>query len=116
MHSDWLRGLDFYKQELGILKGRLTEIASKNTGQETMKQVEHYENQFKVQAEQIDLLKHNINENVAEMGREVQDGNAGYIDGALAEKHDKLGQQYVEQENITNNLRHEFNRFAMEWM
>jgi hypothetical protein len=28
-HSDWLRALDFYKEELNVLKTRLTEVAGK---------------------------------------------------------------------------------------
>ncbi len=44
-HNDWLRGLSFYKDELQILKNRLTEIGGKNTGSEAVSMLNHYENQ-----------------------------------------------------------------------
>ena len=34
--SDWLRELDFYKEELNILRKRLEEVAAKNTSKDIM--------------------------------------------------------------------------------
>ena len=44
LHSDALRGLDFYKQEIGILKKRLEEIAADNTGHEVAESIERFQN------------------------------------------------------------------------
>ena len=41
--EDWKRELSFYKDEMGILKNRLLEVASKNTGKEILISVEHFE-------------------------------------------------------------------------
>jgi hypothetical protein len=115
-HTDWLRALDFYKHELGVLKNRLTEVAGKNTAPEVMKEVEHFENQFKVQVDNIDRLKHNINSNLSATGKELQANKAPYIDPSLLSEHNKLDAMFHMEEKIVNGLRQQFNRFAAEWM
>ena len=56
--NDWLRELEFYKQELSVLTGRLEEVVAKNTSKETMAQVEHFQNRFILLKEQHDILRH----------------------------------------------------------
>ena len=82
-HSEWLESLDFYKQELGTLKERLTEIGGKNTGHDVALQLEQYENRFKVQRDNIDRLRHNIKENRNALSRQVQENSAGYVEREL---------------------------------
>jgi hypothetical protein len=115
-HTDWLRGLDFYKQEIKILKKRLTEIAGKNTSTEVMKDVEHFENQFEIQAENIHRLSHDIKSNVKIASVESKNSGAGYIDGYLLDQHQELGQRYITEEKTLNELRHSFNEFASWWL
>lgn len=114
-HNDWLRALDFYKQELSILKGRLTEVAGKNTGDEASQQADHFENQIKIQVTNIDTLRHDINTNLAKVADEVKD-NAGHIEGGLIAEHNALRDRYIAEEKVINELRHEFNRYAAKWM
>ena len=115
-HSDWMRSLDFYKQEIRILKTRLTEIAGKNTHIDVLKQVEHFENQFKVQTDNTQRLMHDIKHNLKTVAKEAEASKAGYIDGALLVQHNTLGQNYETEQKIINELRHSFNEFAAEWM
>ena len=115
-HNDWLRALDFYKDELGIMKGRLTEIAGKNTAPDTMKQIEHFENQIKVQINNVDGLSHSIRENIALAGVQAGENSAGYIDSKLLTQHDHLGVTFYAEEKIFNQIRQEFNQFAAAWM
>ena len=44
--NDWLRELEFYKDELALLTTRLEEVASKNTDKDVLAQVEHFQNKF----------------------------------------------------------------------
>jgi chromosome segregation ATPase len=62
-HTNWLSSLESYKQELGKLKQRLTEIGGKIMGHDAALQLEQYENRFRVQQDNIDRLRHNIKEN-----------------------------------------------------
>ena len=59
--EDFKRTLDFYKSEMPFFKKRLEEIASKNTGEGILKQVEHFENTFIAMNENLDVLLHDVN-------------------------------------------------------
>jgi hypothetical protein len=116
MHNQWLRTLNFYKTEIAIHKGILTEIAGKNTGNEVMRQVEHFENQFKIQNYNIDVLLHEIHSNVSNIAKQAAASSAGYIDGLLLEEHRALGAKTEAQEKVSSDLVHEFRRFAERMM
>jgi hypothetical protein len=115
-HNRWLRGLNFYKTEIGILKSMLTEVAGKNTANDVMKEVEHFENQFKIQTINIDQLSHDIHINLSNIGRQAQASSAGYIDGELLVEHTALGEKYETEEGIITELTRSFRKFAEKWM
>lgn len=115
-HSDWLRGLEFYKQEIEILRKRLTEIAGKNTVAEVLKQVEHFENLFKIEVNNIDRLRHDINLNIQSIAVQAEASKAGYIDNILLARHNTLRVRYEDEEKAVRELRADFMRFSAEWM
>jgi len=115
-HTGWLSALDFYKQDLNILKRRLTEIAGKNTGKEMASDIDHYENQVNIQTENIDKLHHDINENLAKSATQAKNNSAGYIDAELLKEHSRQKERFVSEEKVINELRQDFNRFASKWM
>lgn len=59
-NADWLRELDFYKQEVALLTERLEEVASANTSMKVGQNVEHFQNKFIILKEQLDVLNHDI--------------------------------------------------------
>ena len=61
MCEDWKRELNFFKDEIVILINRLDEVVSKNTNVEILKEVEHFENKFKILSIHIDELLHDVN-------------------------------------------------------
>ncbi len=115
-HTGWLSALDFYKQDLQYLKRRLTEIAGKNTGKGPAAEIEHYENQISVRTENIDTLRHDINETLAKSAAQAMQNSAGYIDAALLKEHVKQKELFLTEELIINELRQNFNHFASKWM
>ena len=115
-HTGWVKALDFYKQELDIMKNRLTEIAGKNTTHEVAKDVEHFENQVKLHTENIDNLHHAINSNISKVATQLKENNAGYINTELLTTHDGQKDQFISLEKVINELRHDFNLFAAKWM
>ena len=115
LHSDALRGLDFYKQEITILKKRLEEIAADNTGQEAAERVEYFQNQFLIQNNNIDELKHGIHENIQNVEDQIRQSGA-YVKVNTAGENLELYDQYIGLEKVINEVRHEFNRFASKWM
>ena len=58
---DWERELNFYKDELKILKSRLEDVVSKNTHQEVLAQAEHFQNKFIILGEQMAVMHHDLN-------------------------------------------------------
>jgi hypothetical protein len=115
LHSDALRGLEFYEQELVILKKRLEEIAGDNTGHEVAVNIEHFQNQFLIQNNNIDELKHKIRENLKAIEGQVM-SSAGFVDQDSMSLNADLYDQYLTQEKIVNDIRQDFNRFASKWM
>lgn len=115
LHSDALRSLDFYKQEIAILTKRLEEIAADNTSHEIAEKVEHFQNQFLIQRNNIDELKHRMHENLNKIESQVKE-SAGFISQSSAAENVELYDQYLTEEKIINELRQEFNRFASKWM
>lgn len=114
-HSDWLRGLSFYKDELGIMKERLTEIAGKNTGDEASSNAEHFENQFKIQLTNVDTLSHDINAMMQKAAEEAEK-SAGHIEEGMLKENDALRERYISEEKALHDLRYEFMRYAAKWM
>lgn len=114
-HSVWLKLISFYKEDLDILKNRLLEVAGKNTSPEAMAGVEHFQNQFIVQRNNIDEMHHSINEYVHELAGEIQQ-HAGKVSATIVEKNTNLNDQVKQLEKIINELRQEFNLYLSKWM
>lgn len=115
LHSDAIRNLEFYEQEFTILQKRLEEIAKDNTGHEVAVSIERFQNQFLIQNNNIDELKHKIKENLKNIEQQVM-SSAGFVDQDAMSLNANLYEQYLTLEKIVNEIRHEFNRFASKWM
>jgi len=59
--EDWKRELLFMQDEIPVLKSRLSEVVSKNTTTDVLKQVEHFENKFNILRLHLDELIHDVN-------------------------------------------------------
>jgi hypothetical protein len=114
-HSHWLKDLGFYDEELDTLEKRLLEIVRKNNGKEVMTGVEHYQNQFVIQRNNIDQLQHDIREHDGIVAAEAQ-AHAGKMKSTEVGEHSKLKEQVEAFEKVFNELRHEYNRFLSKWM
>ncbi len=114
-HSQWLKDFGFYDEELDTLENRLLEIVRKNNGKDVMAGVEHFQNQFVVQRNNIDQLQHDIHKHDSIVAKDAQD-HAGKMKSSLVEEHSKLKDQVETFEKIFNELRHEYNRFLSKWM
>jgi len=114
-HQEWLKALDFYKTELDILEGRLAEVAGKNTALEPSESAEHFQNQFIVQRNNIDELKHAINQH-AHLVFEDTKQHVGRVEEGRLVDHKKIEEEMMLFEKIINELRHEFNRYAAKWI
>jgi predicted nucleic acid-binding Zn-ribbon protein len=114
-HTDAVRGLTFYRDELKIMNARLDEVASKNNSFEARQGIEHFYNQFAIQEKNIHDIKHKIDQHVEDMGREAQ-GHQGRVEEIHVNMEKQLLEEYSELERVIAELRHEFNRFLSKWM
>ncbi|GAB2816661.1 hypothetical protein [Ferruginibacter profundus] len=114
-HDEWKNTLGFYKDELMICKKRLLEVVSKNTGKEIMQMVEHFQNQFLVQSENIDILSHDINEHMKRMATEIQ-SHAGHVDKEELPVHFLLKDRFETEQKVFTHLKEEFQQFLAKVM
>jgi uncharacterized membrane protein YgaE (UPF0421/DUF939 family) len=115
LHNEALRGLQFYKEEMNILQRRLEEITKDNTHIEVMRNVEHFQNQLIIQRNNMDELRHTINEHLGLITHQLEK-TSYFVSENADEAQTKLYEQYLSVEQRINELRHEFNRFAAKWM
>lgn len=114
-HKEWLGKLDFYEKELGILKERLTEIAGKNSSLEARTGIEHFQNQFIVQQNTIDELKHTVKEN-AHLAFEDVKQHAGRVGSGIVDEYKIINDTIKSFEKVVHDLRREFNLYLSKWM
>lgn len=113
-HSQWLKSIDFYKDDLITMEDRLLEIVKKNNSKEAMAGIEHFQNQFILQRNNMHDLIHAIHEHDHRVAIEAKE-HAGKVETILASEHDNLKDQFDSFEKIFNELRHEFNLFLSKW-
>ena len=114
-HQLWRSEANFYADELKIYQKRLAEIASKNTGEEVRKQVEHFQNQFIIQKEQMDILNHEVNVHeqwLAEFAKK----HPVAVDHHLFADHTTMHEKMLAFNKMYTELKNEFNRFLAAWM
>lgn len=114
-HKEWLNKLLFYKDDLKIMQSRLDEIASKNNSKEVLVFVERFENQFKIQKEQIDVLNHDIKQHVNKIEESI-------INNPIASNHRKMDDHAEEREKMIRfeelfaELRKDLLSFLSKWL
>jgi hypothetical protein len=113
--TDWLREIEFYKQELTILKNRLGEVSVKNTSTEVAAQVEHFQNKFIMFDEQLDILRHDINQRLSEVDAIVKT-KPEHIGEKFNTEEDDVNERVQYQKKSIADTRLEFNKFLSKVM
>lgn len=114
-HSQWLKTIDFYRDEIKIIQSRLEEVAAKNTHQDVTIQVEHFQNQLIIQTSTLDQLSHDIRKHEQEIASMI-------IENPIASDHRRAPvtpeheEGMITFEKMFNELRHEFIRFLAKVM
>jgi RNase P/RNase MRP subunit p30 len=113
--SSWLRGIEFYEDEIKIMRKRLSEISNANTAREVKKRVEQFQNQFNVHDEQLRKLRHSVNNHAINISHDFENHN-GQIERTTVTEHDTMRDDYVNTEKLFNEMRHDFNRFLSKYL
>ncbi|MFZ4799449.1 MAG: hypothetical protein ACOYMA_18260 [Bacteroidia bacterium] len=114
-HNEWLNKLLFYNDDLKIMQSRLNEIASKNSSKEILVFVESFENQFKIQKEQIDMMNHEIKLHVNNIEESVLN-NPIASDHRKMEDHAEEREKMLRFEELFAELRKDLLSFLAKWM
>jgi predicted nucleic acid-binding Zn-ribbon protein len=114
-HTEWLNVLSFYKDDIKIMQKRIEEIVQKNTANDIMAQVEHFQNQLIIQQNHIDDMRKHIEKDEQHLISSVKTNE-------IAVDHRKLEDHTSEREDITafeknfEDLRKNLNRFLAKYM
>jgi hypothetical protein len=114
-HTQWLNALAFYKDELAIMQKRNAEVASKNTSKEVLQMVEHFQNQFIVQKNNIDVLSSHIKKDEKVIEANINH-NPIAVDHRKTEDHTSERNEMASFEKNFEELRAEFKGFLFKWM
>lgn len=114
-HREWLRGIEFYNIEIDILKKRLAEVSQDYTDPAVKAQVEHFQNQFIIQINNLDELRSAIKKHENHLDNDAAN-HAQHITKETLSEHETLRENYYGLEKIINELRHEFNKFLVKYM
>ena len=109
-HAEWLSELSFHKDELVFFKKQLTDLAGKTTAIEILKLVEHFENQFLVRTENIDILRHDIKEHIGKIAKGLQE-KTNQLLREEASHHKALKESFYTESKLFAGLKVEFNKF-----
>jgi len=110
---EWVRSLEFFKQENNYLKTRLSEVVDKTTNKYYLAEAEHFQNQFIIKDEFIDELKHDVNElNRHIINQSVLvNGKNAEIEEKYRLQQDNLREQMLYLEKDFTTLRNEFQKY-----
>jgi len=110
-HQEWQSKINFYKSELKSFDNELLNLAKQFTSGDKMPTIEHFQNQFIVQNEVLDIMRHDFKqyENEIEFIQEhAVDKTIGGIHEMKADQLEKLSSF----EKVYHELRDEFHNFT----
>jgi hypothetical protein len=114
-HREWLNKLDFYKQDLAFLKNRLEEVAAKNTASDVMAFVEHFQNQFIIQKNEIDEFRHAIKEHENHLEAAFNNNPTAFDKQRLTD-HPEMRERMERFEKLFQELRMELLKFVAKYI
>ena len=114
-HEIWMSELDFWDIELKSFTNRLSELVTRWTKNEVLKQLEHYQNQFILHGGVINNLREIIEEHEASIAGHNLKGNKS-LDVALVKRHFEFREKMEKQRQIYTELKKNFFQFLSKYM
>lgn len=114
-HVLWKGELAFWKDELKSFNNRLSELVTRWTDKEVLKQLEHFQNEFILHGGVIEDLQESIEEHEERIaGQSIKGEDA--IDVQLAKRHVEFRNKMETQREIYAELKKGFFRFLEKYM
>lgn len=114
-HREWLNKLDFYKDDLVILRKRHDEVAAKNSSREVMAMVEHFQSQFIIQRNEIDEFRHVIKEHENKIEAAINNNPIAINRQSLSD-HPDMRERMERFEKLFQEFRMELLRFVAKYI
>ncbi|SMG18447.1 hypothetical protein [Arenibacter troitsensis] len=109
-HEIWRRELFFWQDELIIFNNRLSELVTRWTKKEILKQLDHFQNEFILHGGVIEDLLEEMQIHEARMAdQDLLSHDA--MDTTMVKKHMEFRKKMEIQEEIYTGLKREFFRF-----
>ena len=112
-HNEWQNKIRFYRDEIKRLNNQLSEMVSKSSPPQTLASVEHFQNQFILQNEVLDIMRHDFKQHENEI-ESIQKGVHDNPNASISGNHMTHRESLVQFEKIFHDLRNEFNTFKTE--
>jgi hypothetical protein len=109
-HSDWHRGIAFYQDELAILGNRLQEVSIMYTNIDVKSQVEHFQNQFIIQKNNLNGLTKLVKEHEHHLSEDAQ-SHAQHLTADTIHEHNQLRDDYLTLVKTIIELKADFYKF-----
>lgn len=110
-HTLWLSTLSLHKDEIREYRIELTEIASKNSAIEIMKQVEHFQNSFLIKTESIDILRHDIKGHIKKVSKDLSE-KSNHIIREENNIHKVLKERFDIESKLFTEMKGGFEKFV----
>lgn len=114
LHKAWANKLSFYRDEIKSLEKRVEEIASKYTATEVLAMIEHFQNQIKIQRNEMDILMHDINAEEKELQENISENPTAWDRRKAA--HTTINERMITFEKLFAEMRRELIGFAAKYM
>lgn len=112
-HQLWMNHLNFFEDELKIFKHRLEEITQANNKSDVLKMVEHFQNAFIIQKNEIDVLKHLIRLAEQELVAYI-DKNPEVADKRKKEDDAVIREKIARFEKLFRQMKEEYMNFVAQ--
>jgi hypothetical protein len=111
----WIVELNFYKEMLRIFQTHLESIVSMHPyNKKIQPKIEHFQNQFTVQREVIDELKHDLNISEKQLASFTRDMSMVGYEFERLDNHSGQRDRFLTCRKIFNDLKEEFHLFESE--
>jgi hypothetical protein len=112
--SAWKSDIQLVRSEIATFRDQLGEIASKNSHEEVLKEVEHFQNQFTRQLEVSDELMHDLH--VADHGLAELTANNRNSEHIFTPVNADLRDRAETYNNLFVELKNKYRSFLEKWM
>jgi len=112
-HNEWQNKIRFYRDEIKRLNNQLSEMVTKNSPSQLFASIEHFQNQFILQNENLDIMRHDFKQHENEI-ESFQRGMHVNMNASISGNHENHRDKLVQFEKIFHDLRTEFNTFKTE--